>query len=461
MKKLLYFSLFSIFIAACENKNESGFPYPDVSLETFKDKISYAIGADMVVQINNLPDTLLNVLDKEQMELGYVFGFSDVTEDDRTSCREKMKAVLVGPEEIDTSVYSISEVSHCYGMMLGEMTKKSLKDNGGLAQFDIETAKKGFAHGLYKIDTLISLEERGQMIIDFNNDLIKTTGKAKLEEAKSMSNAQVINESVVLVQLEEGTGDAIVADKEYKMYYIIQNAVNDTLMATLIDPAQPDAFNAMEIRYGDLVEGWRDAAVEMKIGGKYELYVAAEKAYGEAGVPNGYSGGYIIKPFEMLKLTSRVLSQNEIGALAIERGKQVMADAAKKSGAKQFPEGYVLETIKEGTGANVKPGADVKAHYVLTDSEGNMLENSYQSAMQNGGQAPAFSLNGVIEGWTKAVPKMKVGGTYKLYLPYDLAYGESGNGRIKPFETLTFEMEILESGAPGTLVQMRPQSQNF
>lgn len=461
MKKLLYFSLFSLFLSACGNKNESGFPYPDVSLDTFKDKISYAIGADMVVQINNLPDTLLNVLDKEQMELGYVFGFSDVTEDDRTGCREKMKAVLVGPEEIDTSVYSIQDVSHCYGMMLGEMTKKSLEDNGGVAQFDIEVAKKGFAHGLYKIDTLISLEERGKMIIDFNNDLIKTVGKTKIEEAKLLPNAKLINESVVLIELEQGTQGDIMADKEYKMYYIIQNAMNDTLMATLIDPSQPDAFNAMEIRYGDLVEGWKDASSKMKIGGKYQLYVAAEKAYGEAGVPNGYSGGYIIKPFEMLKLTSRVLSQNEVGALAMERGEKVMTEAAKKSGAKKYAEGYILQTIKEGTGAKVKPGSDVKAHYVLTDSEGNMLENSYQSAMQNGGQAPAFSLNGVIEGWTKAVPNMKVGGTYKLYLPYNLAYGESGNGRIKPYETLTFEMEILESGAPGSLVQARPQGQNF
>lgn len=461
MKKLLYFSLLSAFFISCESKNEDGFPYPNVALETFQDKISYAIGADMVVQINNLPDTLLNALDKEQMEEGFVFGFNNLTDEDRTGCQEKMKAVLVGPNELDTSVYSIQDVSHCYGMMLGEMTKKSLESNGGINQFDIEMAKKGFAHGLYKIDTLISIEERGKMIIDFNNDLIKTAGKKKIEEAKSISDAIVINEGVVLVELEKGNGEEIIADKEFKMYYIIQNAMNDTLMATIIDSSQPDAFNAMEIRYADLVEGWKEASSQMRIGGKYQLYVAAEKAYGEAGVPNGYSGGYIIKPFETLKLTSKVLSQNEVGALAQERGKQVMATAAKQPGAKKYPEGYILQTIKEGTGANVKPGADVKAHYVLTDSEGNILENSYQGAMQNGGQPPAFNLNGVVEGWTKAVPNMKVGGIYKLYLPYNLAYGESGNGRIKPFETLTFEMEILETGAAGSLVQMRPQAGGF
>lgn len=461
MRKAIYLVLLSVVVFACGNKNEGGLPYSDLTLETFKDKISYAIGADMVVQMNNLPDTIFNILDKAEMEKGYVFGFNDVTEDDRTGCRDKMKAVFVGPDQVDTTVHSIQEVSHCYGMMLGEMTKSSLKDNGGLNQFDIEMARKGFAHGLYKIDTLIALEERGKMIIDFNNDLVKKVGKAKMEESKSIANAQIINEDVVLVTEEEGNGEPILAEKEYKMYYVIQNAVNDTLMATLIDPSQPDAFNSMEIRYNDLVEGWREASSKMQIGGKYALYVASPKAYGEEGVPNGYSGGYIIKPFEMLKLTSRVISQNEVGALAKERGEKVMAAAVNKTKAKKYPEGYVIETIKAGEGENIAPGSDVQAHYVLTDSEGNMLENSYQSAMQNGGQAPAFNLNGVVKGWTLGLPKMRVGGTYKLYLPYDLAYGESGNGRIKPFETLTFELEILATGAAGTLVKPRPQMQGF
>lgn len=54
---------------------------------------------------------------------------------------------------------------------------------------------------------------------------------------------------------------------------------------------------------------------------------------------------------------------------------------------------------------------------------------------------------------------MRKGGRYKLVLPYDLAYGESGNGGIPPFETLTFEMEIIDFGKEGTLVQPRKQQQ--
>src|SRR5690554_2491365 len=78
---------------------------------------------------------------------------------------------------------------------------------------------------------------------------------------------------------------------------------------------------------------------------------------------------------------------------------------------------------------------------------------------QNNQPAPSFSLNGVVEGWKLAIPKMKEGGRYKLVLPYDLAYGEQGNQGIQPYETLTFEIEIIKTGEPGSLVQPRQQQQ--
>ena len=96
-----------------------------------------------------------------------------------------------------------------------------------------------------------------------------------------------------------------------------------------------------------------------------------------------------------------------------------------------------------------------KAHYVLMNSRGEQLENSYMASMQ-GRPAPAFSLNGVIQGWQEGVPEMKKGGKYRLYVPYNLAYGETGNQGIPPYETLTFEMEILEVGEPGTLLKPNP-----
>ena len=59
-------------------------------------------------------------------------------------------------------------------------------------------------------------------------------------------------------------------------------------------------------------------------------------------------------------------------------------------------------------------------------------------------QPVSFSVGGVIAGWTEALQLMKVGDKWRLFIPYELAYGERGTGRdIGPFATLIFEIELI------------------
>jgi len=92
-----------------------------------------------------------------------------------------------------------------------------------------------------------------------------------------------------------------------------------------------------------------------------------------------------------------------------------------------------------GDGQEVPVGATITAHYTgALCADGTIFQSSHDF-----GDALTFGLDQVIEGWTKGVPGMKIGGTRRLTIPSAMAYGSArAAANIPPNSDLVFDIEV-------------------
>ncbi len=121
-------------------------------------------------------------------------------------------------------------------------------------------------------------------------------------------------------------------------------------------------------------------------------------------------------------------------------GAAFMAENIGKEGVKELPGGIQYEVIKEGTGAQPLVSESVLAHYKGSLLDGKEFDNSFKR-----GQPFKAPLRALIKGWQVALPMMKEGSHWRLWIPSDLAYGDRGAGSDIPGgATLVFEVELIQ-----------------
>lgn len=99
----------------------------------------------------------------------------------------------------------------------------------------------------------------------------------------------------------------------------------------------------------------------------------------------------------------------------------------------------VVDTVV-GTGDEVPVGGTVTAHYTgALVKDGTIFQSSHDF-----GDPVTFPLDRVIAGWTQGVPGMRVGGTRRLIIPAQMAYGSSSPAaNIPPNSDLVFDIELV------------------
>lgn len=129
----------------------------------------------------------------------------------------------------------------------------------------------------------------------------------------------------------------------------------------------------------------------------------------------------------------------KIAGEAKAAGEAFLAENAKREGVKVTDSGLQYEVLEATIGQKPKATDKVRVHYEGTLIDGTVFDSSYKR-----GESITFGLNQVIKGWTEGLQLMSIGSKYKLYLPYQLAYGERGAGaNIPPYAALIFTVELL------------------
>jgi len=110
------------------------------------------------------------------------------------------------------------------------------------------------------------------------------------------------------------------------------------------------------------------------------------------------------------------------------------------------PTGLKWYDVVEGEGDSPGPTDRVKVHYTGWLVDGTEFDSSKKSGVP-------FTVNmqgGVIQGWLEGLQTMKAGGTRKLIIPENLAYGWNPRpgSPIPPGATLIFDVEMLEIENP-------------
>jgi len=117
-------------------------------------------------------------------------------------------------------------------------------------------------------------------------------------------------------------------------------------------------------------------------------------------------------------------------------GENFLKEIEKKEGIYKLKSGMLVEFLKEGNNPDAR-----------SPTKFDTCDVTYKGTLKDGSQFDAgttsFSPNQVIKGWTEAMQLMGEGDQWKLYIPYDLAYGERGSPpRIPGYSPLVFEIEI-------------------
>jgi FKBP-type peptidyl-prolyl cis-trans isomerase len=144
-----------------------------------------------------------------------------------------------------------------------------------------------------------------------------------------------------------------------------------------------------------------------------------------------------LKSLSSALLREKVQARIMAGQENKKKGEAFLSENKTRANVVTLPSGLQYKVLKAGDGRKPTEADTVECRYRGTHIDGTEFENS--------GERPGtLKVSEVIPGWREALKLMAAGSKWLLFIPSQLGYGQQGSGRIGPYETLIFEIELVD-----------------
>ena len=224
-----------------------------------------------------------------------------------------------------------------------------------------------------------------------------------------MKLPSTIPTELVITDLTEGTGAAAVTGDTVVVHYVGVRSADGTEFDNSYDRGTPFPVT---LGGGQVIKGWDEGLVGIKGGGRRQLDIPADLAYGDKPPSTD-----VIQPGDALSFVIDVVTI--IPKVDPADAPVVSVPPTPNQTTQTFTDLIV------GDGAGIKPGQTVAVHLLPSaQPTASRLDSSWESGtpltfVPGAGQLPP--------GLEKAVDGMKVGGRRQVDIPFAEAFGAAGN----------------------------------